>query len=161
MSLISNCSMLPAWHQLVSMSGHVEESETARKLQLYATSIYQVHSFVCQLDYNVILITLSEQAITGLGQVWRLMQIKLSKTRYIKIVGPTIQERSNLLIASQWLFKELEVVYHNRPMRWRCVASCDVGKMGEGSGTQEFFVGIEGEKRVVDTGAGGGWSRGG
>ena len=49
--LISNCSMMPAWHQLVSMSGHVEESETARKLQLYATSIYQVHSFVCQLDY--------------------------------------------------------------------------------------------------------------
>ena len=43
--------MMPAWHQLVSMSGHVEESETARKLQLYATSIYQVHSFVCQLDY--------------------------------------------------------------------------------------------------------------
>ena len=49
--LISNCSMMPGWHQLVSMSGHVEESETARKLQLYATSIYQVHSFVCQLDY--------------------------------------------------------------------------------------------------------------
>ena len=43
---------MPAWHQLVSMSGHVEESETARKLQLYATSIYQVHSFVCQLDYE-------------------------------------------------------------------------------------------------------------
>ena len=53
MPLISNCSMMPAWHQLVSMSGHVEESETARKLQLYATSIYQVHSFVCQLDYLV------------------------------------------------------------------------------------------------------------
>ena len=51
MPLISNCSMMPAWHQLVSMSGHVEESETARKLQLYATSIYQVHYFVCQLDY--------------------------------------------------------------------------------------------------------------
>ena len=50
MPLISNCSMMPAWHQLVSMPGHVEESETARKLQLYATSIYQVHSFVCQLD---------------------------------------------------------------------------------------------------------------
>ena len=44
--------MMPEWHQLVSMSGHVEESETARKLQLYATSIYQVHSFVCQLDYK-------------------------------------------------------------------------------------------------------------
>ena len=43
---------MPTWHQLVSMSGHVEESETARKLQLYATSIYQVHSFVCQLDYK-------------------------------------------------------------------------------------------------------------
>ena len=53
MPLISNCSMMPAWHQLVSMSGHEEESETARKLQLYATSIYQVHSFVCQLDYLV------------------------------------------------------------------------------------------------------------
>ena len=43
---ISNCSMMPEWHQLVRMSGHVEESETARKLQLYATSIGQVHSFV-------------------------------------------------------------------------------------------------------------------
>ena len=31
--------MIPAWHQLVPISGHVEESETARKLQLYATSI--------------------------------------------------------------------------------------------------------------------------
>ena len=37
--LISKCSMIPAWHQLVPISGHVEESETARKLQLYATSI--------------------------------------------------------------------------------------------------------------------------
>ena len=46
--------MMPAWHQLVSMSGHVEESETARKLQLYATSIYQVHAFVCQLDYIIV-----------------------------------------------------------------------------------------------------------
>ena len=36
---ISKCSMIPAWHQLVPISGHVEESETARKLQLYATSI--------------------------------------------------------------------------------------------------------------------------
>ena len=54
MPLISNCSMMPAWHQLVPMSGHVEESETARKLQLYATSIYQVHSFVCQLDYGAL-----------------------------------------------------------------------------------------------------------
>ena len=31
--------MIPGWHQLVPLSGHVEESETARKLQLYATSI--------------------------------------------------------------------------------------------------------------------------
>ena len=31
--------MIPAWHQLVPISGHVEESETAKKLQLYATSI--------------------------------------------------------------------------------------------------------------------------
>ena len=37
--LISKCSMMPAWHQLVPISGHVEESETARKLQLYVTSI--------------------------------------------------------------------------------------------------------------------------
>ena len=37
--LISKCSMIPAWHQLVPISGHVEKSETARKLQLYATSI--------------------------------------------------------------------------------------------------------------------------
>ena len=32
------------------MSGHVKESETAKILQPYATSIFQVHSFVCQLD---------------------------------------------------------------------------------------------------------------
>ena len=31
--------MIPAWYQLVPISGHVEESETARNLQLYATSI--------------------------------------------------------------------------------------------------------------------------
>ena len=31
--------MMPEWHQLIPMSGLVEESETARKLQLYATSI--------------------------------------------------------------------------------------------------------------------------
>ena len=62
MPLISNCSIMPAWHQLVSMSGHVEESETARNLQLYATSIYQVHSFVCQLDYA---------ACEGGQKVWR------------------------------------------------------------------------------------------
>ena len=34
------------------MSGHVKESETAKILQLYATSILQVHFFVCQLDYK-------------------------------------------------------------------------------------------------------------
>ena len=48
---ISKCSMMPEWHQLVPMSGHVKESETAKILQLYTTSILQVHSFVCQLDY--------------------------------------------------------------------------------------------------------------
>ena len=30
-----------------------KESETAKILQLYATSIFQVHSFVCQLDYEL------------------------------------------------------------------------------------------------------------
>ena len=43
--------MMPEWHQLVCMSGHVKESETAKILQLYATSIFQAHSFVYQLDY--------------------------------------------------------------------------------------------------------------
>ena len=38
--------------QLWTRARHVEELETARKLQLYTTSIYQVHSFVCQLDYK-------------------------------------------------------------------------------------------------------------
>ena len=83
------------------------------------------------------------------------MQNKLSKTRYIKIEGPTIQERSNLLIASLF-FKELEVVYHNRPMRWRCVASCGVGKT-EGSGAHKNFLwALKGKKGSVDNGAGGG-----
>ena len=31
--------MMPELHQLVCMSGHVKESETAKILQLYATSI--------------------------------------------------------------------------------------------------------------------------
>ena len=44
--------MMPGWHQLVPVSGHVKESETAKKLQLYAISTFQVHSFVCQLDYR-------------------------------------------------------------------------------------------------------------
>ena len=30
--------MMPEWHQLVCMSGHVKESGTAKILQLYATS---------------------------------------------------------------------------------------------------------------------------
>ena len=50
--------MMPEWHHLVSMSGHVKESETAKILQLYVTSIFQVHYFVCQLDY------------TGMGKMW-------------------------------------------------------------------------------------------
>ena len=32
MPLISNCSMMPAWHQLLSMSGHVEESDYSKKI---------------------------------------------------------------------------------------------------------------------------------
>ena len=32
--LILKCSMMPTWHQLVHISGHAEESETAIKLQL-------------------------------------------------------------------------------------------------------------------------------
>ena len=36
-----------------SAYSYVEESETARKLQLYATSIIQVHSFDCQLDLQL------------------------------------------------------------------------------------------------------------
>ena len=35
---ILKCSMMPELHQLVPMSGHVTELETAKKLQLYATS---------------------------------------------------------------------------------------------------------------------------
>ena len=49
---ISKCSMTPEWHQLVCMSGHVKESETATILQLYATSISQVHSFVLSTRLN-------------------------------------------------------------------------------------------------------------
>ena len=45
--------MMPEWHQLDPMSGHVEESETAKKkLKLNATLIFQVHFIVCQLDYQ-------------------------------------------------------------------------------------------------------------
>ena len=43
---IWKCSMTPEWHQLAPMSGHVEESRHSKKLELYATLIFQVHSFV-------------------------------------------------------------------------------------------------------------------
>ena len=46
--------MMSMGHQHVPMSGHVEESDIARKLELYATSTFQVHSFVRQLDYTTI-----------------------------------------------------------------------------------------------------------
>ena len=59
--------MMPAWHQLVPISGHVEESETARKLQLYATSIKT--SVSTRLLFEGICIT---QQIQGmLMQKWR------------------------------------------------------------------------------------------
>ena len=35
---ISKCSIMPEWHQLSPRSGHVEESETMKQLQLYPTS---------------------------------------------------------------------------------------------------------------------------
>ena len=63
--------MMPEWHQLVCMSGHVKESETPKILQLYATSIFQVHSFVCQLDYMAKvcrLICHVPQILSGLGK---------------------------------------------------------------------------------------------
>ena len=52
---ISKCSMMPTWHQPVSLSGYTRESETAKKSQLYAiaTSISNANSFVCQLDYHL------------------------------------------------------------------------------------------------------------
>ena len=43
--------MMPEWHQLIPMSRHVEESETAKKLQLYVTSMFQVYSFAHQLNH--------------------------------------------------------------------------------------------------------------
>ena len=45
--------MVPEWHQLVPKSEHIEELEIVKKMQLYATSIFQVHSIVHQLDYLV------------------------------------------------------------------------------------------------------------
>ena len=35
---ISKCAMMPKWHQLIPISGDVEELETVKTLQLYATS---------------------------------------------------------------------------------------------------------------------------
>ena len=43
---VSKYAMMPEWHQLVPMSGHAEESETVKNLQLYVTLIFQVHSIV-------------------------------------------------------------------------------------------------------------------
>ena len=48
MPLVSNCPMMSAWHQGVSMSGHVEESETEKKnVTIYTTSMFHVYSTVC------------------------------------------------------------------------------------------------------------------
>ena len=44
---------MPEWHQLVCMSRHVKESETAKILQLYATSIFQVHFFCLSTRLSV------------------------------------------------------------------------------------------------------------
>ena len=37
---ILKCSLMTKWYQLESMSGHANKSGTAKKLQLYATSIF-------------------------------------------------------------------------------------------------------------------------
>ena len=83
--------MMPEWHQLVCMSGHVKESETAKILQLYATSIFQVHSFVCQLDYVatryldsdsvVYNNSMSSEAKDNLAQIPELYQTKQGGSR--------------------------------------------------------------------------------
>ena len=68
--------MIPAWHQLVPISGHVEESETARKLQLYATSIktsvstrllYEFH--MCNFPNQCKVANLSRYAVVPVGEV--------------------------------------------------------------------------------------------
>ena len=46
--------MMPEWPQLTPLSGHVEESETAKKLQpLHGDFNLPVSFFVCQIDYSL------------------------------------------------------------------------------------------------------------
>ena len=44
-ALISKCSMIPAWHWLGYVSGHVEKLETTSKLQVYTTFIAPARLF--------------------------------------------------------------------------------------------------------------------
>ena len=58
--------------ELRPMTAHVKESETAKILQLYAASVFWVHSFVCQLNWLCFYVFWKwPQAKQGLvGQIW-------------------------------------------------------------------------------------------
>ena len=66
--------MMPVSHQLVPMSGHVEESETARKLQLYATSIKTSVSTRLYSDITISSLV-SSYAIVFAGRVRHLQAV--------------------------------------------------------------------------------------
>ena len=74
--------MMPEWHQLVCMSGHVKESEAAKILQLYATSIFQVHSFVCQLDYIYVV---SCHGVSQGGDIISLLLLGEYRVSYLSV----------------------------------------------------------------------------
>ena len=53
--------MMPEWHQLDCMSGHVKESETSKILQLYATSSSTSVSTRLHFNYDLARITIRRQ----------------------------------------------------------------------------------------------------
>ena len=98
---ISNCSMMPEWHQLVPISGHVEESETAKKLQLYAISIFQVHYIVCQRDYQLNLMYFLTEFLYSILACCSTIQRHI-KNHQSLLVGVATHTETNQF---QWLLK--------------------------------------------------------
>ena len=44
--MLNDARVVSGWYQLVSMSGHAKETDTTKTLEVYATSIFLVNSFV-------------------------------------------------------------------------------------------------------------------
>ena len=54
---IPKCSMMPEWHQFVPDIMNMMKSQKQLKNATIRDSHFQVHSFVCQLDYKDFMLT--------------------------------------------------------------------------------------------------------